>query len=99
MSRFPDIGVNLVFDRAISSGRLSSTVDESTTSPPQYRRLQDWQKNGGIGTRPVVKQKSDKVLQKKQDKTNDYFSAKTNKLFLSPILQNLNGRSILDTFF
>ena len=40
-----------------------------------------------------------KVLQ--QNKTNDHFSAKNKqiKVFLSPILQNLNGRLVLDYFF
>ena len=44
--------------------------------------------------------KSDKVkLQKNKKNKHDHFSAEINKVFLSPILQNLNGRSDLDIFF
>ena len=39
------------------------------------------------------KQNSDKVL---QNKKTTIFLQKINKVFLSPVLQNLNGRSVLD---
>ena len=43
------------------------------------------------------KPKSDKVATTKQQTT--IFLPKINKVFLSPILQNLKGRSVLDNFF
>ena len=50
--------------------------------------------------RPTIctksKLKADEVLQ--QTKQTITFLPKINKVFLSPILQNLNGRSVLDKF-
>ena len=47
--------------------------------------------------------KSDKVFRittnKQTKQQTTFFSAKINKVFLSPILQNLKGRSVLDKFF
>ena len=44
-------------------------------------------------------QKSDKVLQKNKQTNNHFFLPKINNVFLSPILRNLKGMSILDIFF
>ena len=47
------------------------------------------------------KPKSDKLQQNKQQQQQQttIFLPKTNKVFLSPIIQNLKGRSVLDNFF
>ena len=49
-----------------------------------------------------VSQNRTKLQQNKQTKQNNkrpFFLPKINKVFLSPILQNLKGRSFLDKFF
>ena len=48
------------------------------------------------------KPKSDKIATNNKQTTNNkrpFFLPKINKVFLRPILQNLKGRSVLDTFF
>ena len=46
-----------------------------------------------------VRQNHRKYCNKQQNKQTTFFLPKINKAFLNPILQNVNGRSALETFF